>query len=112
MKNYDSFFMSDKQIEQMKREKKWNKKMAISGTLVLAAFASFFAAGFVPTAIINAGGSQFIAEALNLVFRGIYSFGTIAGVCSFAKALHDPLTENEAKELAEKDAIEKGGKSR
>lgn len=34
----------------------------------------------------------------------------IVGVCSFASAMHDPLTPNEAAELVQKDAIEKGGK--
>lgn len=33
----------------------------------------------------------------------------IIGVCSFARAMHDPLTPSESEELARRDAIEKGG---
>lgn len=35
----------------------------------------------------------------------------IVGVCKFAKAMHEPRTPNEAKELASYDSIEKGGKT-
>lgn len=36
---------------------------------------------------------------------------SIIGVCKFAKALHDPLTPNESKELEAYDLIEKGGRT-
>lgn len=100
--------MADKQ-EIEKRKCIWNKKTKRAGLIILISFASFFLAGYVPLWMTDAGLPYEAAHLVNLIFRGIYSFGTIAGVCLFCKSLHDPLTEAEAKELAEKDRKEKTG---
>lgn len=101
--------MSEKQIEQMKRKKILNKKMAIASVIYLVAIASTFALKYIPPVLLNAGVPNMSVETVSTILKGIGGFGSIWGVCAFAKSLHDPLTEKEARELEEKDAIEKGG---
>lgn len=93
--------------EEKIRNKRFKKKMIRSGVLLLVSFASFFLAGLLPPWMLDIGLPRKAAESVNLIFRGIYAFGTIAAVCMFCKTLHDPLTEKEAQELAEKEEQEK-----
>lgn len=109
MGEHNSTQMSEKQKEMSKRKRIWNKKMRLYGLLILVSFACFFLAGFVPTAMINLGCSEVTAHVVNMIFRGIHCIGVIVGVLGFAKALHDPLTDKEAEELAEQERREKTG---
>jgi len=95
--------------EQKKRRQIFSKKMKRAGLLFLIAAVSFFASGFVPAALLDAGCSMELAELASLIFRGIYSLGTIISVILFAGSLHDPLTRKEAEELAETERKEKTG---
>lgn len=104
--------MSEKQIEQTKRKKILNKKMATASVIYLVAIASCFALKYIPPVLLKAGVPNMSVETISLILKGIGGFGSIGGVCLFAKSLHDPLTEKEAKELEEKDAIEKVGYKR
>lgn len=109
MKEIDTFYLSEKQIEQYKRKRKFNYKMKKAATLFLVGVASSIALGFIPEKVTAMG----IGVSLAINFAKLFSSGTvIKGVCDFAKALHQPLTEKEAQELAERDAIEKGGYSK
>lgn len=112
MKKIDTFFMSEKQIEQMKRKKKWNKKMTISAILILSSIASGIALGYVPEILLSSGVPSLSVEYIELILGGIAGLGSIGGFATLSKTLHDPLTPKEAEELAEKDAIEKGGYSK
>ena len=76
---------------------------------MLISFASFFVAGLLPPAMLNWGASKNAAKGVNLLFRGIYAFGTIIAVCKIMKTLHDPLTPQEAEELKKKESLEKTG---
>ena len=51
------------------------------------------------------GGWKDVTIAITAMIGG---YSIIFGVCSFAAAMHDPLTPQEAAELEEKDRIEKG----
>lgn len=57
-------------------------------------------------------GAALTGHPLLKLFGGLLALAglvlLIVGVCKFVKALHDPLTPNEAKELAAYDAAEKG----
>ena len=79
MKKYDSFFLSDKQIEQLKKTKqKPNKKYLIkSAILALISLASGLTIGSVSPLL---GG----------VLQILTGTGAIAGVCSFVKAFERP----------------------
>jgi len=112
MKEIDSFYMSDKQIEKMKREKIWNKKMAKTSKWFLTCVASILVFGIVPDVLTKIGVSLDITNSVAGLSLAISSLSGIIGCCKFAKALHEPLTEKETEELAEKDAIEKGGFSK
>ena len=100
---YDSFFMSEEQIEQLKRKKNWNKKMAKSAKWFLIAIA---------TGLLNSVPAIASVNLISWALEGLQIFGVFYGVCNFSKSLHDPLTEKEAQELAEREEIEKGGRSR
>ena len=112
MKQIDTFYLSEKQIEQLKRKRKFNKKMIKSATLFLLGSATLLSLGFVPALLANYGVTQSVIDSVyNYMIIG-GGLSNIIGVCSFAKALHQPLTKNEAQELAERDAIEKRGRSK
>ena len=108
MKKYDSFYLSEAQIEELKRKKKWNKKMTKSAVIMLTALSSLIIGGFVPSFGLGAA----LTAGIQHVLKGVHLFGTIAGVCTFAGALHDPLTPEEAKELADRETIDKVGRSK
>ena len=112
MKKIDTFYMSEKQIEQMKRKRKFNKKIAISAVLYLVSVATFLVLPKMSPVLANMGYSVVDIETIKSIFEILGGTSAIAGVMTFAKSLHDPLTEKEAQELAEKDDIEKGGFSK
>lgn len=112
MKKIDTFYLSDKQIEQLKRKKKFNKKLAVSAVLFLISLACYLTVNSIPSFLTDAGFLSLPAEELSIIINGIGGLSGISAAMTFAKSLHDPLTEEEAKELAEKDAIEKGGYKR
>lgn len=74
----------------------------------------FFFGGSLLTLLISHISAMFedSSSLITLLFAVLSIAGpimAIVGVCKFAKAMHDPLTPNESKELAFFDAIEKGG---
>ena len=81
--------------------------MATAGILFLYALGAFLTASGIPMLMIDAGMWESAAQLDHWLLRGIHIFGFIAGVMTFAIELHDPLTEQEAKELEEKENSEK-----
>lgn len=109
MKKIDSFYMSDKQIEEMKRAKKLDKKMVTAGKLILISLASILTFGVVPE-ILTSMGAPVLSDLVSGITLGTSSITGILGFCKFASDLHQPLDEKEAEELKHRDAIEKGGR--
>lgn len=86
-------------IEELVRKRLMRGKMKRAGLYV--------GSGFAILAICS-----LIKESESLLYNLFVLSGAvlvIIGVCSFAKAMHDPLTPSESEELARRDAIEKGG---
>ncbi len=110
MKNTDSRFLSEKQKEQQIRKKRFNKKLWIALGLYILSILSYIVYKNLSPALADANFSDLTVQGIEILCGFIGSGSAIAGVMVFAKSLHNPLTEEEAEELAEKDRIEKCGK--
>lgn len=84
------------------------QKKIESGLFVLGGFVLTLIASYIAPLLENI--SSYIDLLVSLLHLGGPVL-VIVGACKFAKAMHDPLTPNEAKELAAYDSIEKGGKT-
>lgn len=111
MKEFDSFYLSEKQIEELKRKRIWNKKMANSAKYILIGVA-----GFITTILLEGKLGNIInvsSDVQTLIESAaalIGSGGIIIGGMKFAAAIHEPLTEKEAQEYKQKENEEKGRK--
>ena len=85
------------------RQKKIESGLFVLGGFVLTLIASY-------TAPLLENISSYIDLLVSLLQLGGPVL-VIVGACKFAKAMHDPLTPNEARELAVYDSVEKGGKT-
>ena len=86
--------------EEAKRKAVFRKKLLKALLFFVAGIACTLASGLLSSV-------KSLALLARILEGGMYIFPIIA-VCTFAGALHDPLTPEEAKELAEKEKIEKG----
>ena len=104
MKKIDSFFLSDKQIEQMKTKRKFNKKTALSAVLILVSIACGITYGAIPGLLQNYAIAQSIIDTIQTILGTISSTGSIVGVIALGKSLDRPcpeLPENFREEIEE-----------
>ena len=84
MKKIDTFFLSDKQIEQMKKNKKPNKNLAKIALIALGSAAGLLLASHAPQIFQSLGISGIDWETVESVLTGITGFGVIYGVVKIA----------------------------
>lgn len=105
MKKIDTFYLSDKQIEQMKSLKKPNKNLAVAAVLLLISVASGISLGNLPAVFQSMGIQQLSTANLEMILTGITGFGGIGSVIAFAKSFKykqpeiDPETRKELEEM-------------
>jgi len=85
MKKIDTFFLSDKQIEQMKNQKKSNKKLAKFAVIMLASTAGILLASHTPEILQSLGMSDIGFETIESLLTGIGGLGAIVGVVNLTK---------------------------
>lgn len=98
----------ESQIETLVREYIFQKKILLAILIYILATISIIALENIDKFLGSSESSVYNFAELALKFIG--GFGTIISVMMFARALHDPLTPNEEKELQEKDTYEKTGR--
>ena len=81
----------------------------ISLCILLYVFATLCTIVYSNDSFTKLAESNEVIGNISILLLGIGGFGSIGAVCLFAKTVHDPLTPNESKELAKKDAYEKTG---
>lgn len=96
--------------QRKKEDQLFKKKLKKAGLWFLIGAVSFFAAGYVPVFLTNIGCAENLATFFNLAFRALFVIGVLCSVFTLARALHDPLSERERKELEKKETLEKTGK--
>ena len=104
----------ERKLELLTRKYIFNMKIRRAGMLCLSGVLSTFVLAYTSVYIENfadrVGGLVGDLISLLLAFATMSAASlVIVGVCKFASSLHDSLTTDEARELAEKDAKEKGG---
>lgn len=95
--------------EMEKRKRTSNKKMKRAGLLILIGITCCLLSLFVPGLIRQAGYDSKLVDLLELSLACGYCVCGLLGVMKFVSSLHDPLTEEEAKELVQFDKLEKTG---
>lgn len=106
MKKIDTFYLSDKQLEQIrsyKNPKKSNKSLAVAAVLLLASIASGLTLGHVPSVMQNLGIQQLSPETIEMILTGITGFGGIGSVVTLLASGNKnfpTISEEEKKELA------------
>ena len=86
MKKIDTFYLSDKQIEQMKSLKKPNKNLAVAAILLLVSIASGLTLGNLPSVMQSVGIQQLSPETMEMILTGITGFGGIGSVVALARS--------------------------
>lgn len=104
VENEDNFVLSENQIEEHKRKKVWNKRMAKVIKLVVLGFVLRFLTDLVPGIMQNAGMVEWSIKIAHGLLGLSYSGCFIGGALSFVKALHEPLTEQQEKEFQLRNA--------
>ena len=102
----------ESQIELLVREYIMKKKMIKAAKTLFLGFLIIFGISFLGGCLERFEYmfdhlTESIISCCLSVLGMIGSGMIILGVCKFAKVLHNPLTPNESKEFAEKDAMEK-----